>query len=173
MFCVFLAFSNFSWVWNKISGREHQWWLCNIYPWVPCSAPGMGRRVEHLSSLRLNLSQPSSSEKSSQSDSPLQRSNWPTQRPTKTHSHSQNTELYILGTSRSEHLHFEDKVACEWLLTGLACFFAGEALFTVIWHQTLCGCCWTCQLLPQQLRALCAPKLRRFLHVSKTELRPK
>lgn len=52
-----------------------------IYPCVPRSAPGIGMRVEHLSFLWLTFSHPSSSEKSSQSGSPLHWSERLMQRP--------------------------------------------------------------------------------------------
>lgn len=55
--------------------------VCNVHPCVPRSAPGIDMRVEHLSSRRLKLSHWSSSEKSSQSNSPLQRRDWLMQRP--------------------------------------------------------------------------------------------
>lgn len=88
---AFALLLKFSLMWNqlsKVNNNNNNINCCNIYPWVPRSAPGIGRRVEHLSSLWVTFSQSSSSEKSSQSDSPLQRSDWLIQRPGKTNSHS-------------------------------------------------------------------------------------
>lgn len=158
---------------------------------MPRSAPGIGRRVEHLSSLWLMASQPSSSEESSQSNSPLQRRDWLMQRPRQVERPSY-TNIFILKctfvcvfvdktlnacasifTPRDKNAVTQSggDVLSDRSLIELACFIAGEALATVIWHQTWRGCCWTPQRLPQCLNALCASKLRRLLHVSETELR--
>lgn len=83
-----------------------------------------------------------------------------------------HTGLHVLHMrTQTKHFQLKGRVLSEWTLMGLACFFAGEALFTVIWHPTLCGCCWTCQILPQCLNALCAAKLWGLLQVPETELR--
>lgn len=58
----------------------------------------------------------------------------------------------------------------KWSLMRLAGSFAGEALSAVIRHQTLCGCCRTCQLIPQCVETLCATKLWGLLQVSEPEL---
>lgn len=143
---------------------KHQQKLHSTHPWTPRSAPGMGSRVEHLSSLWLKFSQLSSSEESSQSSSPLQRRDWLMQRPgemtRQSHSHR---------CPWTSHLHTESALS-KWSLRRLARFFAGEALSAVIRHQTLCGCCRTCQLIPQGIETLCATKLWGLLQVSEAEL---
>lgn len=50
-------------------------------------------------------------------------------------------------------------------------FNAGEAVFTVIGYQTLCGCFGTCQRIPQRLDAVRPTKLCRLLQVTESELR--
>lgn len=56
-------------------------------------------------------------------------------------------------------------------LTGLASFLTCEALPTVIGHQTLRGCRWTCKRFPQRLQARRPAELRWCLQISETELR--
>ncbi len=83
-----------------------------------------------------------------------------------------HTDLHVPHMRmQTKHFQLKESVLPERSLMGLACFFAGEALSTVIWHQTLCGCFWTGQFLPQCPIALCATKLWGLLQVLETELR--
>lgn len=83
-----------------VSQRHLHLQFC-IYPWVPRSALGIGSKVEHLSPLRLTTSQPSSSEKSLQSDSPLQRRDWLMQRP----GQDREAFFYVYGGGGARRKH--------------------------------------------------------------------
>ena len=122
-FALLLTFSLLRNTLSKVNKNNKSSKSCSIYPWVPRSAPGIGRRVEHLSSLWLTFSQLSSSEKSSQSDSPLQRSDLLIQRPGKTHSHSnRHTVCPLYAHTNGEHLHLKENIVF-WVVVDETCLF--------------------------------------------------